>query len=84
MINNGKVDNSIFKLMRRISFAIIYFVCISVLQAGTTGKIKGKVIDAETGDALPGVNVIIAESSMGSATDIDGFFIILKDRKSVV
>ena len=50
---------------------------ISILQAGTTGKIAGRVIDAENGESLPGVNVYIEGTTLGASTDIDGFFIIL-------
>ena len=47
------------------------------LFAGVTGKISGFVKDQETGDPLPGVNIIINETMMGAATDINGFYIIL-------
>lgn len=47
------------------------------LYAGTTGKIKGKVVDGATGTPLPGVNVKILDSTLGAATDVDGNFIIL-------
>ena len=40
------------------------------------GSIAGQVTDASTGEALPGVNVIIAGTATGAATDIDGRYII--------
>jgi hypothetical protein len=48
-----------------------------ILFAGTTGKIAGKILDKETGEPLIGVNVIVKGTSLGSATDIDGYFSIL-------
>lgn len=48
-----------------------------LLFAGTSGKIAGKVIDKETGEPLPAVNVTIDGSSMGAATDINGEFFLL-------
>ncbi len=48
-----------------------------VIYAGTTGKISGVVRDAETGEALPGVNVVIEGTTMGAATDEDGTYVIL-------
>lgn len=45
--------------------------------AGTTGKIVGVVTDAETGEPLPGVNVLVENSVLGAGTDIDGTFFIL-------
>ncbi len=46
-------------------------------MAGTTGKIVGKVTDAETGEALPGVNIILKNTSYGAATDLEGHFLII-------
>ena len=46
------------------------------LFAGVTGKISGKVTEAETGSPLPAANVIIVGTSIGTATDINGRFII--------
>ncbi len=40
------------------------------------GKITGSVYDSESGDPLPGVNVIIDDTRMGAATDLDGRFFI--------
>lgn len=45
--------------------------------SGTTGKISGFIRDAETGDPLPGVNVILEGTLMGAATDLDGYFFII-------
>jgi len=47
------------------------------LYAGTTGKIAGRVVDANTGEPLIGVNVVISGTSMGAATDIDGNYFII-------
>jgi len=61
-----------------INFLIILIVIISPeLFAGTTGKLAGKVIDKETGEGLPGVNVIIEGTTLGAATDLQGNYIIL-------
>ncbi len=45
--------------------------------SGTTGKIAGFVKDAETGDALPGVNVVLEGTTMGAATDVDGYYFVI-------
>ena len=47
------------------------------LNAGTSGKISGKVTDRETGNPLPGANIVVVGTSRGAATGIDGSFIIL-------
>ena len=46
-------------------------------EAGTTGKIAGRIRDAESGEPLPSANVQLAGSRFGSATDGEGRFVIL-------
>jgi outer membrane receptor protein involved in Fe transport len=45
--------------------------------AGTTGKIAGRVIDEQTGEALIGVTVLVKGTSLGASTDFDGYYTIL-------
>ena len=45
--------------------------------AGVTGKITGRVIDKQTKEGIPGVNVIVPELGIGAATDLDGYYFIL-------
>ena len=61
-------------------YVLILIVCIAipgVLFAGTTGKIAGKITDADTQEALPGANVTIVGTNMGAATNVDGEYFIL-------
>ena len=61
---------------RFLTILILFFSTIN-LFAGTTGKITGRVTDATTGEPLPFVNVVIVGTTMGAATDINGYFTIL-------
>ena len=65
--------------MSKKIFVLFIFALLlpGLLYAGTTGKIKGKVIDKESGEPLPGANVSIENTSMGAATNIDGEYFIL-------
>lgn len=49
----------------------------SPLWSGTTGKIAGKVIDKETGEALPGANIVVVGTTLGAAADLKGQYTIL-------
>ena len=60
-----------------IILLIIIFSFISSLFAGTTGKICGYIKDAETGEGLPGTNIIIDGTMMGAASDLEGYFTII-------
>ena len=44
--------------------------------AGITGKISGRVIDAKTREPIPSVNIVIEGTNFGTATHIDGFYVI--------
>ena len=55
----------------------IFFSLLSVkVYAGVTGKIAGKVIEAETREALIGINVLVEGTTLGAATNIDGTYVI--------
>ena len=49
----------------------------NIVVAGTTSKIAGRITDSETGEPLPGANVIIEGTSFGAATDIEGYYVII-------
>lgn len=65
--------------MRKLTPLILIFILAFALPlyGGVTGKISGTVIDKDTGEPLPGVNVIIVGTTMGAATTMDGFFHII-------
>ncbi|NIV92984.1 TonB-dependent receptor [candidate division KSB1 bacterium] len=47
------------------------------LYGGTTGKVAGRITDAETGEGLPGANVQLEGTTLGAATDLNGNYTIL-------
>ncbi len=47
------------------------------LFGGTTGKLTGKITDANNGDPLIGANILIEGSGLGAATGLDGRYVIL-------
>lgn len=49
---------------------ILLLPCSAVLAQ--TGSVTGTVTDGETGESLPGVNVVIVGTTQGSSTDIEG------------
>lgn len=61
---------------------IIYIILFllfnhALLIAASTGKIVGTVKDAENGEALIGVNIMVVGTQRGTASDIDGKYTIL-------
>ena len=66
--------------MKRYVFAFIFvvlFLLVGVLNAGTTGKLAGRVTDVDSGEPVIGANVIIIEKQIGASTDDKGRFMIL-------
>ncbi len=57
--------------MRIIIFLSFFF---SGLFAMDTGSIAGKIIDRETGETLPGANVLVLDTKLGASSDNSGFF----------
>jgi iron complex outermembrane receptor protein len=61
-----------------------FVLCVGILvmpfpaaaQAQTHGEIRGQVIDAQNGEALPGANVQVQGTLFGSSTDRNGVFVI--------
>ncbi|MCB9367212.1 MAG: TonB-dependent receptor [Calditrichaeota bacterium] len=55
----------------------LFLVMCSAVFAGTTGKIAGRVTDAESGDPIIGAAVQVEGTSLGAAADLNGDFFIL-------
>jgi len=56
----------------------LFILCSgNILLAGITGKITGRVTDAQSNEPLIGVNVVIQGTVLGAATDINGYYVIL-------
>ena len=55
---------------------LLFFILLSTTIALSAQNltIKGKVIDAGSGEPLPGVSVVNTKQTGGTITDIDGLF----------
>ena len=49
----------------------------SLVLAGITGKIAGNVTNAESGEPLAGVNILLEGTNRGAASDLDGIYYII-------
>ena len=64
-------------MIKRILLPFLLFLMTTNIIFAQSGKISGKVVDAATGEALVGVNVLIQGTTMGAATDPDGSYFII-------
>ncbi|CAI8408174.1 MAG: TonB-dependent receptor SusC [uncultured Bacteroidota bacterium] len=60
-------------------FALL-LLAANVVFAQTS--ISGTVVDNETGEAIPGANIIIQGTTIGTATDFDGNFTLKTEQNA--
>ncbi|MBK8946746.1 MAG: TonB-dependent receptor [Ignavibacteriae bacterium] len=67
-------NHIIKKTLLSLSILLLIFSYSNIFSQ--TGSIKGRILDSSTKEALFGANVIIKGTSLGSASDLDGNYII--------
>jgi TonB-dependent receptor len=66
-------------IIANLLFLFTFFLTFSSsLHASENAKVEGFVTDAVTGDFLPGANVFLSGTGIGSSTDLDGYFNIIE------
>jgi outer membrane receptor protein involved in Fe transport len=63
--------------MRRYTLLVVTLLLPAAILLAAGGKIRGKVTDRESGEALIGATVQVVGTSYGATTDINGVFTIL-------
>ncbi len=69
MLRQSSLKNLVALFVLVISFLNLTF-------AGSTGSLKGKVTDVSTGEALPGVNILLVGSGRGGTSNSAGEFLV--------
>ena len=70
-------------MIKKISYTIMGALVLLILSGigsksfAQTGNIRGHIEDAESGEPLPGVNVVVVGTEMGAASDANGDFVII-------
>jgi len=62
-------------MIKNLLLLLLLIPCLVMAQS--SGKIVGSVTDKATGEPLPGVNILVEGTTLGGATDLDGYYIIL-------
>lgn len=63
-------------MIRKILLCGILLLIPFSMALAQTGSLTGTVTDTETGEVLPGVNVLIMDLERGAATNVDGVYTI--------
>ena len=72
---NYRFDGACISCLRLLLLALVLTTSQQVMAQ--TGKISGRVLDASTGEPLPGVNVFIEGTTRGATTGLDGDYIMI-------
>lgn len=65
-------------MLRKWGMLVLMLLATPVLVlAQNTGKLAGQVTDADTGDPLPGAQVVVVGTTLGTVTDVDGNYFII-------
>ncbi|MDZ7267129.1 MAG: TonB-dependent receptor [candidate division KSB1 bacterium] len=64
-------------IKRILSTGLLVWLAFAPAQAGTTGKIAGRVVDKTSKAPLPGASVQLEGTTLGAAADHNGAFVIL-------
>jgi hypothetical protein len=60
--------------MRKLSFSFLLFFVLSTLTYAQKVHIKGRIIDSQSKEGLPGCNVLIENTTLGQSSNIDGLY----------
>ncbi|MCK4548337.1 MAG: TonB-dependent receptor [Candidatus Eisenbacteria sp.] len=56
---------------------MVFLVWCSPLWAGTTGKVRGSIVDASDESLMASTNIEVVGTRMGAASDFEGYYVIL-------
>ncbi|MBI3883251.1 MAG: TonB-dependent receptor plug domain-containing protein, partial [Sphingobacteriales bacterium] len=79
MVRHTQYYNSgswLYKNITCLLYGFLFFTAAALAQKSTGGKLTGKITDAATGEALVGVSVSVKGKAGGTATTIDGIYIL--------
>ena len=69
--------NDSYLLAKGFTFLVVFFLfAVQSGFAAGTGRMKGRVFDRQTKEALPGATVLVKGTSIGASTDLNGNFVI--------
>lgn len=64
-------------IMKRLSAILFFVLASSALLQAQTGKIVGKVTDAQNGEGIPNATILVVGTTRGAATDFEGKYQII-------
>ena len=69
------MNNKVF--IKNILTCLLLLLLVAPIFAAGKGKIVGKIIDKESNESLPGVNILVLNTPFGAAADVEGYYMLL-------
>lgn len=63
---------------------VFMFLLVATFAFAQDVTIKGKVLDGDSGEPLPGANILVKGTVRGTVTDVDGNYVINADKNSTL
>ena len=83
MFENSTLLSRLKERGKQIGLICLMMMSFSLVMAQER-QVSGTLLDNETGDAIPGVNVLIKGTTQGTVTDISGEYQILANPGDVL
>ncbi|PXY01725.1 SusC/RagA family TonB-linked outer membrane protein [Marinifilum breve] len=83
----NNIKNRIRSNTAGIQKTIGLFICMlffTAFASAQTLEVKGKVLDGETKESLPGVSIIVKGTSQGASTNLDGDYTLKIDQANAI
>ena len=59
--------------MNKLILAFLFIITSLTIQA-QTGSVRGNIYDKDTGEPIPFCNIIVKGTTLGTNTDLEGFY----------
>ncbi len=63
--------------MKKLFLCTLFALMLPILLLGANGYIEGKIVDDKTGEPLSAANVILEGTTIGSVSDVEGYYTII-------
>lgn len=68
-------------MLQRFTYWLVLFLLSATGAFSQQTVVKGRITDATTGEAMPYVNVFFKGTSIGAATNFDGYYTLIANQK---
>ena len=75
-LGNLIMTTSLRHILRTLSVTIILTILSISLASAQATKVKGRVVDASTGEGIPFAGIYFQNSTVGVSADLDGYYFL--------